>query len=502
VNLRRLGLGAAALSVLTLVLGSPAEARNPHCAGGIQYVVGGLRDKDKGNTEDYVRQMNKAVQQLEQCAAEDSADAEALGYLGWAYAEVDSMGPAGKAFALSIAKLAAKGDNKKVEWATNNRNSYWANAFNDGIGKINAAQSAYPDYTKKPENDADQTLKDEATKRYQEAIGSLTRALLLRPNDAQTIRNLGSVYLFMGQYKQAADLYTAGLAVAPRDSALLAALGTARTNYANQLLEDRRYDEAVAYSTDLLKTNPNDPDLYRGIAEARFQQGDALNKYAQTLSSDPAKKDSVDLAKQAARAAYKAAGDAYAKAFSLKSDNPDLSFNGALAYQNAGELGLSEGQWRITLKAKPGDVDAVSSLASVLAEEKKYDEAQRLLQGGLEQQPSNKTLHRQLGGVYTKAGANAKANEELMIYLAMQNGQPAADPAAAAKASRTAGAAGAKALAANGTPDAVYPWEASGEQYESWFYWKKRIALHFKGGALMVTSDWSAGPGAAPSSKK
>ncbi len=501
-NLRRLGVGAAALSVLTLALGTPAEARNPHCAGGIQYVVGGLRDKEKGNTEDYMRQMNKAVQQLEQCAAEDSADAEALGYLGWAYAEIDSMGPAGRAFALSIAKLTAKGDMKKVEWATNNRNSYWANAFNDGIGKINAAQSAYPDYTKQPENDADRTLKDEATKRYEEAIGSLTRALLLKPNDPQTIRNLGSVYMFMGQFRQSADLYQKGLAVAPSDSALQAALKMARTNYANQMLDDRKYEEAVGYFNDLLKTDPNNADLYTGIAEARFQQGETLSKYAQSLSSDPAKRDSADLVKQAARAAYKPAGDAYAKAFSMKSDNADLAFNGALAYQNAGELALSETQWRNALKAKPGDVDAISSLASVLADEKKYDEAQKLLIDGLAQQPSNKTLHRQLGGVYTKAGNNARAQEELMNFLAMQNGQPAADPAAAAKGSRTAGAAGAKALAANGSPEAVYPWEASGEQYESWFYWKKRIALHFKGGVLMATSDWSSGPSAAPTSKK
>ncbi len=68
-------LGAAA----TFSLAGSAAARNPHCAGGIQYVVGGLRDKDKGMTEDYLRQMNKAVAQLEMCASEDPADLEALG---------------------------------------------------------------------------------------------------------------------------------------------------------------------------------------------------------------------------------------------------------------------------------------------------------------------------------------------------------------------------------------------------------------------------------------
>ena len=42
-----------------------------------------LRDKEKGNTEDYQREMMKAVDQLTACADEDPADYEAVGYLGW-----------------------------------------------------------------------------------------------------------------------------------------------------------------------------------------------------------------------------------------------------------------------------------------------------------------------------------------------------------------------------------------------------------------------------------
>ncbi|HTO89912.1 MAG TPA: tetratricopeptide repeat protein [Candidatus Sulfotelmatobacter sp.] len=473
-NLRRLGCGAVVLALLAW--GTAAEARNPHCAGGIQYVVGGLRDKQNGNTEDYMRQMNKAVAQLEQCAAEDPDDAEALGYLGWAYAEIDSSCQAGKVFASAIEKLKAKGDAKKAEWAANNRDSYWANAFNDGIGKINAAQAAYPDYTKNPENDADKTLKEEAGKNYQQAIASLDRANCLRPNHPQTIRNLGSVYVFLGDYKTASDIYTAGLKVAPSDSSLIAGLKSARTGYANQLLEDKKYDEAVSYYQDLLKGDPTNSELQSSIADARFQQ---------------AQKDTS----KAGKAAYfKQAGDAYAKAFTMKSDNADLAFNAALAYQNAGEPTLSEAQWRNALKLKPNDADALSSLAAVLADQKKYDEASKILLQALASNPQNKTLHRQLGGVYTRGGYNAKANEELMIFLAMQNGQPAADAAAAAKGNTSAGAAGAKALASNGAPDQVIDWEASGEKYSTWFYWSKKQALHFKDGALIVTSDWSAGP--------
>src|SRR5262249_22112170 len=126
-----------------------AVARNPHCAGGIQYVSQGMRDKDKGNTEDYSREMNKAVQQLVTCAQEDPKDLEALGYLGWAYAELDSAKQAGDAFKTAIDGLTARGDVKTRDLVVNNRDSYYARYFNAGIERISAAQTAYPDMTKK-----------------------------------------------------------------------------------------------------------------------------------------------------------------------------------------------------------------------------------------------------------------------------------------------------------------------------------------------------------------
>jgi hypothetical protein len=67
------GLAIAALLAATAV--DRADARNPHCSGGILYVTQAMRDKDKGDTESYERQMRKAVHELEQGVAEDPADA-------------------------------------------------------------------------------------------------------------------------------------------------------------------------------------------------------------------------------------------------------------------------------------------------------------------------------------------------------------------------------------------------------------------------------------------
>jgi len=285
-----------------LGLGTAAQARNPHCAGGIQYVVQGLKDKDRGNTEDYMREMNKAVDQLNACATEDPADLDAVGYLGWAYAELDSAGPAGVAFTKAIDGLTTKGDKKKVDQWTQNRESYWARAYNDGIKRIQDAQNAWPEYTKTPSDD-EKALKDEATKSYQAAILSLTRAKLLRPGHASTIRNLGTAYALMGRFDDAEAVLRNGQQEAAADTSvgqLTEALKTVRSNKANSFLDAKNYDQAIAYYQDLARTEPNNSDHLMGLGSALFNR-------AQTKQDAAAK-----------RADFKAAAEAYAKAFALK----------------------------------------------------------------------------------------------------------------------------------------------------------------------------------------
>ncbi len=465
---------AAALAALGILgFAASAHARNPHCAGGIQYVVQGIRDKDRGNMEDYQRQMSKAIQQLEMCSSEDPQDFEAIGYLGWAYAEVDSMCAAGKAFQIAIDGLQTKGDKKKVEMATTNRESYWATSFNKGIEAINAAQAAYPNYIAEPQNEADKALRAEAGKKYSEAESQLKRALCLKPTDARTLRNLGSVYAFMGQWDQAEKCFSEGLKVAPNDADLKAATASVRASKAGGMVDAGKYDEAIAYYGTLTQADPKNPDLFLGLGEAHF-------KKAQALQGDARKPE------------YKLAGDGYAKAGMLKADNADLPFNAALAYQNAGEFALAEAQWRRALALRPDDNDAKSALGSTLAELKKFDEAVQVLHSAVVSDPKNKSLHRQLGAVYTKAGMNVKGTEELMVFLALQNGTAAGDAGARAKEA-PAGSDAAKALASMGAPDQVNRWEADGANYDTWFYWEKRQALHFAAdGRQAQKSDWTA----------
>lgn len=483
---RTIMLGAA-VALGVALWGGAADARNPHCAGGIQYVVQGLNDKNKGNMDDYRREMHKAVEQLNQCSAEDPNDFEALGYLGWAYAEVgadvaiqdstaasiDYSKRAGQAFEKSIAGLKVK-DPKKVDWASTNRESYWATAFNEGISAINDARAIW-DPSQTPQSDADKKLKADANKKYDKAMKALMRADALKPDDPKTLRNLGNVYMFQGDMKQAEATFRRGLntATGGKDSLLLQSLRSVQMQEAGSLIDAKNYDQAIAFYSDQAKTEPNNPDVALGLADAYF-------KRAQSKEGDARKPD------------FKLAGDNYAKAAALNPTSPDLPFNAALSYQNAGDAKLAEPMWRAALKLKPDDPDATSALGSCLADLGKFNDAIDVLWKGVSKDPKNKILHRQLGAVYTKAGNNTKSTEELMVYLALQNGQPVADPAAAAKASAKPGSAQAQTLASAGTPDQVSPWDVQGDKVETWFYWDKKQAYHFKGAAPYGKSDWSA----------
>ena len=469
---RAITIGAV-LAMLALVLAGTAEARNPNCAGGIQYVVQAMRDKDKGNLEDYRREMLKAVDRLALCSSEDPEDLEALAYLGWAYAEIDSACPAGLAFQKAIAGLKAKGD-KKVEWAISNRESYWAKNFNEGVADIQAGQAAYAEFTKEPADDGEKALKAEAANKYAAAIAALDRAACLKPDDARTARNLGTVHALMGDLVKAEAIFREGLVAAPGDSDLVGALALVRRQYAGKLLDEKRYDEAIGFYDELLKGGPNDADLHSGLADAYF-------KRAFAREGDARKAD------------YKSAGDQYDRAARIKAGESDLLFNAALAFQNAGDFASAETEWRDFIKLKPEDTDAMAALGSTLAELKKYDEAAAVLHQAVNLKPREKNLHRQLGGVYARADNQPKSYEEMVIYISLERGTPAENAAEAVKKA-PANSDAAKTLASLGVPEELRYWEADGQKYETWIYWGKNLAYTMRAGQQVAKSDWGAPP--------
>ena len=461
-------LVAVLAAALTLTLASGAAwARNPHCAGGIQYLIQSLGDKQKGNTEDYQRELQKSVLQLEACSSEDPADFEALGYLGWAYGESDSMCAAGKAFQTAIDGLTAKGDKKKLELVVNNRESFWATAFNKGIASINSAQALWNPYTNDPSTAEEKQMKADAKKNYEDALASLNKASCLKPTDPRTLRNLGAIHAFMGDYTRAEELFKQGLAVAPGDTDIVASIKQARTGRAAQLVKEKKFVEAMQYYQDLLKGEKNNADLWAGLGDAALEQ-------AKTLEGDAKKQ------------VFTTAGEAYANAAKISGGSYELSYNAAICQQNAGNSVAAEEMWRAALSVKPEDREVMLNLSSVLSDEKKFPEAVAMVMKAIALDPADKSGFRQLGAVYTKASDNLRAKQALLAYLAIDRGKPADAPTEAS------GADGVKLAAKLGKPERILLWEAEGQKYESWFYASKGQAFHFGGGAQQEKTDWSA----------
>jgi tetratricopeptide (TPR) repeat protein len=279
-----------------------------------------------------------------------------------------------------------------------------------------------------------------------------------------------------GQVEAAGDKDVSGLAEA---------LKTVEANIANQFNDSKDYPRAIAYYSDLIKSQPDNADAYSGLGSAYF-------------NSAGTKQDA------ARRADFKSAGDAYSKAFTLKKPvSTDLGFNAALAYQQAGELALSETQWRAVLKETPDDPEALSALGSTLADMQKFDEAVTVLMRAVTLKPDNKTYFRQAGAVFSKAGNNPKSTEMLMAYMAMNNGKENADPAGAAKAAK-AGSAAATTNGSMGAPDKVFDWESDARKLQTWFYFAKKQAFTFDVAAgmnLVQKTDWST-TGSVPATGK
>lgn len=471
---RRVLSGLAAL-VMAGLAASAVEARNPHCAGGIQYVVQGLRDRDKGNMEDYQRQMGKAIDQLSLCAEQDPADFEARGYLGWAYAEVDSAGPAGKAFDAAIAGLSEKGDKKKLDIVVNNRESYWAKAFNEGIKEINNAQAAYENFTAEPQDDAEKELKEQARKSYANALLWLTRAKLLKEGHPATLRNIATAHALTGDFDSAEATLVNGLKEAAADTGVAQireTLRQVRANKAGQLLEAKKYDQAIAYYQELSKAEPTNADHLRGL-------GSAFTSRAQTKEG-------------AARAAdWKASAEAYAAAVALDPKDADIQYMAGQAYSKAGEHAAAEKYWRQAVALKPDDLDAVRELAICLGELKKYDEAVKGLAEAIARKPEEKNLYQSMGTIYNKAGDSKKTTQLYMVFLAMQRGS-VIEGGKAADAAK-AGSAAANTKASLGTPDKAYEWETDGQKLVTWAYFSKKQAYTFETGSmgLIQKSDWT-----------
>jgi tetratricopeptide (TPR) repeat protein len=466
---------SAVLSVAALWFGAGvASARNPFCAGGIQYYTQAIADKAKGNYEDYRREMGKAVATLSQCAAQDGQDFEAIGVLGLACADLNDAEGAGKAFATAITGLTAKGDKKKLDAVVTNRLSTWVHWNNEGIQDVNNATQAYQELPGTP-SAQDKQLYDEAMRQLDSAKVALRRAMAVLPDSLSSVRMLSYAHYLQGDYLTAEKLATDGLKQNPAYVPLIEVQGAVRKRYARTLLDGKKYDEAIAYYERILKDSPADADANAALGDA----------YMQRAQQDGNKNKAAD---------WKASGLAYAKASDARPTDADEAFMAGQSLRNAGELAMAEKYWRLAVKNKPDDVDSQLGLARTLTEMQRGADAVTVLNDALAHSPEpNKEIFHELGNVYNKLQNNPKSTEMLVMYLALSRGQAVTDIGGRVKSAK-AGSSAASTQATAGNPDAIYDWETDGKPLQTWVYKSKKTGYTFEsqGMSLQQKSDWGS----------
>lgn len=436
----------AAAVLLAAVAVPGAEARNYHCAGGIQYVSQGKAEFDKGNVDDAHRIYGKAVAQLTQCLTEDPKDIEAWDYLGVAYGELDSAAQSGHAFAQGIAKAADAGEEKKklLERMKANQLHYWVGYFNAAIKQYQAAVATVPS-GQNPDPSA-----------FLPAVEGMKKAVAEDPSNPKGYCNLAAFQANAGKTDDAVATVEAGLKVAPGDSCLLQRKTQVGVSMGEKAAQTGDYAAAAAPYEKMLAQNPQDAGSALRLGQLYFDQGTKLAESADK-ETDAAKKKSLS---DDSKTAFQKSSKNFGLYHSLKPDDKDGLYNNTLAALQAGD----------------------GATAAKLAEE------------GLTADPTSSDYHGFLASAYTVLNVTSAAQAHKLVSRTLKEGEKQSDPAGfAQKAAATAGptSAAAKDLKDLGPPDDIRTMTMGDYPVETWLWFAKKRAILFSKGTLVTQADWN-----------
>jgi tetratricopeptide (TPR) repeat protein len=430
----------AAAVLLAAVAVPRAEARNYHCAGGIQYVSQGQQEFAKGNIEDAHRIYGKAVAQLTQCLTEDPKDIEAWDYLGVAYAELDSAEQSGRAFANGIAKATDAGDEKKklLDRMKANQQHYWVGYFNAAIKKYQeAVQTAPPG--KNPDKSA-----------FVPAADAMKKAVAEDPSNAKGYCNLAAFQANAGQINDAVQTVEAGLRAVPGDSCLMQRKAQIGVSMGEQAAQTGDYAAAADPYEKQLAANPKDAAAALRLGQLYFDQGTKLTN--------------VDKKADEGKAAFAKSASKFAIYHSLRPDDKDGLYNYTLASLQAGDANAAAKAAQEALSSSPDD--------SVAAD-----------------------YHNFLAQAYSALNVSSAAQAHKLVERSLKEGEKQADPAGyAQKEATTLGVTSmvAKKLKELGPPDEIRTLTMGNYPVEAWIWNTKKQAVLFSKGTQVTAADWNS----------
>ncbi len=170
---------------------------------------------------------------------------------------------------------------------------------------------------------------------------------------------------------------------------------------ANQLFEDKKYDEALAAYTQLLKENPDAYIINLSIGNCYFEKGDydqAIEGYQKALEKNPqytkaqlAIGKCYDNKKEPDKAI-----EWYNKVDIAKIDDPDVLYNIGIFYFNKNKNEAALPYLKKSIEVRPGFLDGLYQLALVYIGLNNNDEASKAFEEYLKLDPDSDRAKQQV----------------------------------------------------------------------------------------------------------
>lgn len=230
------------------------------------------------------------------------------------------------------------------------RQQLWTGFFNKGVRSLNGGKA-------------------------DEAIANFKTAIKVTPDHPATYKALGKVYVNYGRdsLDTALDYFTQALAIDSTQADVHTDLGIV-------LLNSKRYDESAARLEKAHELAPENVQVIRFLASARWGSGDkegAIDAATNALKINPNDPQILALVGgiYADLRDFEQAVTYLERAFEANPEDEDVKFNLANAYLGAGSLEDAESLFVKSVEANPNDHQALYLLGSILDQTGKYDDA-------------------------------------------------------------------------------------------------------------------------------
>jgi len=230
-------------------------------------------------------------------------------------------------------------------------------------------------------------------KNYTLASGTLDIYLSAHPTDARALFDRGFVEDAQGHTDAAEAWYRKAVAADPKQFEARLALGLILASKGDAASERAAIEQLQA----AVQLDPNPPS-----PTAKAQADRALARLIRT--SDPT-----------------GARDALVEAIRLTSETPSDTILAAEIAEAAGDLDIAEQEYRQALRNSPESSDASAGLAHLLIAEKRYADAQPLVESALHRDPDDPALNAQLAAILN---ANGKPADALALLEKLHKLQP------------------------------------------------------------------------------